>query len=148
MRDLVFLGYLALLFGMGLKRPFLLVLIYAYIDIVSPQRLSYFLLNSIPISAIAFALAFGAWLAIDDKRDSRFSWRQGIMVVFLGWCFYTTFGADFPVEAAAKWGWVWKSLIFAIFLPLTLRTRLRLEALTLVMVLCASSLIKIGRAHV
>ena len=37
MRDLVFLGYLALLFGMGLKRPFLLVLIYAYMEIGRAQ---------------------------------------------------------------------------------------------------------------
>lgn len=37
-----------------------------------------------------------------------------------------------------------ESLVFAIFLPLTLRTRLRIEALALVMVLCASSIIVTG----
>ena len=71
MRDLCFIVFLALMMGISLKRPFLFVLVYAYIDIVSPQRLSYFLLNSIPISAIAFAFAFLGWAAIDDKRDSR-----------------------------------------------------------------------------
>lgn len=144
MRDLVFVAFLAAFMGLGFKRPFLFVLAYAYIDIVSPQRLSYFLLNSIPISLIAFALAVGAWMVADDKRDSRFTWRQGLMLLLLIYCGYTTLHADFPVEAAAKWGWVWKALIFAIFLPLTLRTKLRIEALSLVMVLCASSIIITG----
>ena len=61
MRDLFFLAFLGAFGLMGLKRPFLLVALYAYIDIVSPQRLSYMLLNAIPISAIAFALV---WIVI------------------------------------------------------------------------------------
>jgi putative inorganic carbon (HCO3(-)) transporter len=39
---------------------------------------------------------------------------------------------------------VWKALVFAIFLPFTLRTRLRLEGLLLFMVLSASSIIVVG----
>lgn len=141
MRDLFFLGFLGLFFLMGLRRPFLLVAVYAYIDIVSPQRLSYFLLNSIPISAIAFALMVGTWLLLDDKRDCRFSFRQGLMLLLVAWCGYTTFTADFPVEALTKWNWVWKAIIAGIFLPLVLRTRLRIEALCLFMILCASTII-------
>lgn len=144
MRDLFFLGFLGLLFLLSFRRPFLFVLVYAYVDIVSPQRLSYFLLNAIPISAIAFAGAFGWWLLIDKKTDARFSARQGLLLLLLFWCAFTTVNAAFPAEAASKWGWVWKALVFAIFLPLTLRTRLRMEALALVMVLCASSIIVTG----
>src|SRR5690606_20465484 len=55
-----------------------------------------------------------------------------------------TLVADFPVEAAEKWAWVWKALVFALFLPLTLRTRLRFEAVTLFMVLSAASIIITG----
>lgn len=144
MRDVFFLAFLAAFMGLSLRRPFLFVLVYAYIDIVSPQRLSYFLLNSIPISAIAFGFAFLTWAAVDDKRDSRFSWRQLLMLMLLGWCLYTTSHADFPIDAAQKWAWVWKALVFAIFLPLTLRTRLRIEALALTLVLCASTIIVNG----
>lgn len=141
MRDLFFVAFLGAFFLFGLRRPFLLVAVYAYIDIVSPQRLSYFLLNSIPISAIAFALAVGAWLLVDKKADCRFSFRQFLLLLLLAWCGYTTATADFPLNAHTKWEWVWKAMIFAIFLPLTLRTRLRLEALALFMVLCASTII-------
>jgi len=144
MRDLFFVAFLAAMFGLSLKRPFILVLIYCYIDIVSPQRLSYFLLNSVPISLLAFAGALGAWLLIDDKADCRLSRRQGVMALLLLYCGYTTMHADFPIEAAHKWGWVWKALLFAMFLPLTLRTKLRIEALALMLVLCAGTIIIVG----
>jgi probable O-glycosylation ligase (exosortase A-associated) len=143
-RDLVFVAFLAALFGMGLRRPFVLVLAYVYVDIVSPQRLTYILLNSIPISMIAAALVVGGWLIADDKKDSRFAPRQGLIVLLLLYCWGTTMTADFPVEAHDKWDWVWKALAFAAFLPLTLRTRLRIEALLLFMILSASSIIIIG----
>ncbi len=141
MRDLFFIVFLAAMFGLGLKRPFILVLVYSYIDIVSPQRLSYYLLNSIPISLIAFAAALGAWLVFDNKADCRLSRRQGVMALLLVYCWWTTMHADFPVQAATKWDWVWKALLFAMFLPLTLRTKLRIEALALTMVLCAGTII-------
>ena len=141
MRDLFFLAFLGVFFLMGFRRPFLLVAVYAYIDIVSPQRLSYFLLNSIPISFIAFGAMVGAWLVMDDKKDCRFSARQALMLVLLAWCGYTTMTADFPVEALTKWNWVWKAIIAGVFLPLVLRTRLRIEAMTVFMILCASTII-------
>lgn len=144
MRDLVFVAFLLGMGGIALKRPFLFVLLYMYIDIVSPQRLTYFLLNSIPISALAFAAACGLWLIADSKEGSRFTWRQGLMLILLLYCWYTTGHADFPVEAGDKWSWVSKSLIFGIFLPLALRTRLRIEAAVLTIIFCASSIIVTG----
>ncbi len=130
--------------GMGLRRPFLLVLVYVYIDIVAPQRLTYYLLNAIPISLVSVVLAVGAFALADDKRDSRFAPRQGMIVLLLVYCWLTTMAADFPVEAQDKWGWVWKALAFAAFLPSTLRTRLRIEALLLFMVVSAASIIIVG----
>jgi len=144
MRDLVFVGYLCLILLLAFKRPFIFTLIYAYIDIVAPQRLSYFLLNSIPLSLIVFGLAVLGFLISDDKKDVRISPRWALMILLLGYCGYTTTIADEPVFALEKWSWVWKALVFAAFLPLTLRTRLRIEALALTMVLCASALIVTG----
>ena len=144
MRDLAFVAFLAAFLALGFKRPFLFVLAYAYIDIVAPQRLSYWMLNAVPISLIVFGLAFLGWLIADDKKDMRVSFRQGVMLLLFLWCAYTTRTADFPIDAQGKWEWVWKALVFAMFLPLTLRTKLRIEALGLMMVLCASSIIITG----
>jgi probable O-glycosylation ligase (exosortase A-associated) len=143
-RDLVFVAFLLAFFGMGFRKPFIFVLVYAYIDIVSPQRLTYLLLNSVPISLIAVGLAVLGWVAMDDKKDTRVAPRQLMIVALLGYCFYTTLNADFKVEALDKWDWVWKALAFAAFLPLTLRTKLRIESLLLFMILSAASIIIVG----
>ncbi len=144
MLDLALTGFVLGFMALGLRRPFLWVLAYLYIDVVAPQKISYFLLASIPISLIAFIAAFGGWLLADDKTNSRFGFRQGLILLLLIYCGLTTMTADFPVEAAAKWGWVWKALVFAMFLPLTLRTRLRIEVAALVMTLAAASIIITG----
>lgn len=144
MLDLALGGFAAFMLAMGIRRPFLWVLAYLYIDILMPQKFSYFLLSSIPISLITFVAAFGGWLIADDKKDSRFTMRQALILMLLVYCGITTLNADFPEQALTKWEWVWKALLFAIFLPLTLRTRLRLEAVALVMVLTAGAIIISG----
>lgn len=144
MRDLVFVAFLLAFIGTGFKRPFLFVLAYVYIDIVAPQRMTYYLLNSVPLSLIVFVLAVGGYLIADDKTDSRFAPRQGLLMMLLVYCGYTTLVADFPQAALEKWDWVWKALIFAIFLPFTLKTKLRIESLALVMILSAASIIITG----
>ncbi len=141
MLDLAITGFTLALLAAGLRRPFIWVLAYLYIDILSPQKISYHLLAALPISLIAFVLAFGGWLLVDPKIDSRFTLRQGLIAVLLVYCGMTTLTADFPVQALAKWSWVWKALVFAVFLPLTLRTRLRIEAAALVMVLSVGAII-------
>ena len=136
MRDLFFVGYLGLLMLMAFKRPFLFTLVYAYIDIIAPQRLSYFLLNSIPLSLILFGIGAGlllsqlgnviflGFLVSDDKRDVRVSPRWALLLVLLAYCGYSTTVAVEPLAAQEKWSWVWKALVFAAFLPLLLKTKL------------------------
>ena len=144
MRDLAFVGFLLALWAAGFRRPFLFVGAYVYIDIVSPQRLTYLLLNSVPISLIAVALMVLGWAVADDKRDVRVAPRQGLILLLLAYCYATTQAADFPAEAAEKWEWVWKNLAVGAFLPLMLRTRLRIETLLLFIVLSAASIIIVG----
>lgn len=141
MLDLGLAAFLACFLLLGFKRPFLWVLCYLYVDIVAPQVISWGVLAKVPISLITFAAAFLGWLVFDDKRDSRFTLRQGLLLLLLVYCAISTVTAVHPAEAALKWAWVWKALIFAIFLPFTLRTRLRIEAVALVMVLSAAALI-------
>ncbi len=141
MLDLVFLAFIGYVLVLGLRRPFLWVLLYVYIDILAPQRIGYSAIASLPVSLIAFAAAFGGWIALDRKEGARFTLRQGLMALLLVYCFWTTGHADFPVEAATKWDWVWKALLFAIFLPLTLTTRARIEGLALVLLLSVATIV-------
>lgn len=135
MLNLFLTAFVAAFLAAGVRKPFLFVLAYAYIDIAAPQKVSWGFLQSIPISLIAFVGAVTAWAVAEDKSGIRFSPRQLLLLLLLIYCGLSTRTADFPEEALEKWAWVWKALVFAMFLPLTLRTRLRIEAFTLIMVL-------------
>jgi probable O-glycosylation ligase (exosortase A-associated) len=140
MRDVFFLLFLLATLFMAVKRPFLFILAYCYVDIVAPQRLSFFLLNTIPLSQIIFFFAIGSWLVADKKKGMQIDHLQVVLILLLAYCGVSTVYAEFPVEGASKWDWVWKALLWSIFLPLVLTTRLRLEALALTMVLSAGTL--------
>ena len=141
MIDLGLFLFIAGLLLFGIRRPFVWVLAYIYIDTLAPQDIGWRLVASLPVSLIAFCAAFGGWLLADPKHGARMGLRQWLLVVLLLWCALTTANADFPLEAAHKWSWVWKALVFAIFLPLTITTRLRFEAVVLTMVLTAGAII-------
>jgi len=118
MLGLVFLAFAGYILLLGVRRPFLWVLLYVYIDILAPQRIGYSIITDIPVSLIAFGAAFVGWLLLDRKEGGRFTLRQFLMLIFLCWCWYTLQGTPFPDSAYYKWDWVWKALLFAMFLPL------------------------------
>lgn len=141
MVDLALTLFVFAVLALGMRKPFLWVLAYLYVDILAPQKIGWLILAKIPISFIAFVAAFGGWLIADAKTGSRFTFRQWLILALLLYCGFTTLRADYPVEALHKWDWVWKALLFGLFLPLTLRTRLRIEAAALVMALSAGAII-------
>lgn len=147
MTELFLLGFFVVLLLTGLKHPFVWVLLYLYIEIVSPGKVGTQLLASIQMSLIAFGAMVGGWLLFDQtKSKARFGLRQVLICVLLLYCYVTTSMADFPISAADKWSWVWKSLIFAAFLPLTLTSRLRIEGVILIYVLALAVIVINGGA--
>ncbi|MEM1052606.1 MAG: DUF5935 domain-containing protein, partial [Pseudomonadota bacterium] len=141
MIDLIFLAFIGFVLALGFKRPYLWVLLYVYIDILAPQLIGYGIIKSVPVSLVAFGAAFVGWILFDRKEGASFSARQFLMLALLLYCFFTLQFADFPEEAATKWDWVWKALVFAIFLPFTITTRTRIEALALTMVLAVAMIV-------
>ncbi|WP_233996644.1 DUF5935 domain-containing protein, partial [Erythrobacter sp. HI0074] len=87
MLDAALFLFVMTLFALGLRRPFVWVLAYLYIDILAPQKIGWTLTPMLPISFIAFMLAFAGWALVDAKSQIRFTLRQGILIAFLGWCF-------------------------------------------------------------
>jgi len=141
MSDVMVTLFMMAFLALGLRKPFIWVLAYLYVDIVQPQNITYHFLNALPLSLIVFVLAVGGWVAVDRGQARGISFRQVLMVLLLVYCGISTQMAVFPSAAAAKWDWVWKALVFAIFMPFTLGTRLRLEAAALVMVLAVGSIL-------
>lgn len=145
MRDLFLLGFLFVLIAAAFARPYLMTMAYIYVDLVQPQRITYYLLNAAPISLIMAILAVLFFLLFDDKRNLRFGRIQMLMTVWLVWVTITTiFVAQLPEPAWVKWDSSWKAIGFGIFLPFVLRTRLRIEAALFFLVLCVGTITVVG----
>ena len=144
MLDVAVTAFVAAILIMGIRRPFIWVLSYLYVDICSPQKFTYHFLAGAPLSMITFCLAVISWALVDRESRGRFTFRQVLILLLLIYCGLSTHTAQFPDAAAEKWAWVWKALVFGMFLPLTLRTRLRVEAAVLVMVVSAAAIILSG----
>lgn len=140
MRDIFIVLMLLFLFAAACKRPFLMTLAYLYVDIVQPQEISYYLVNSVPVSLIFGAGAVLFFLLFDDKRHLHFGRLQALMLLFLAWITFTTFNAQLPEYAWVKWDPAWKAIVFGAFLPFVLRTRQRIEAALLFIVISAGAL--------
>ena len=145
MTEIFLLGFFAAVLLLGIRRPFLWVLLYLYVDILSPNKIGTQILVAIPMSLIAFVMVFAGWLFFDPtKRDARFGIRQALIVILMLYCLGTTYTAVFAETAWEKWEWVWKTLVFAAFLPMTLTTRLRIEAAVLFNFLALATIVVNG----
>ena len=49
MLDLVFIAFIGFVLLLGLRRPFLWVLLYVYIDILAPQRIGYSIITEVSV---------------------------------------------------------------------------------------------------
>jgi hypothetical protein len=94
--------FVLLMLALGLRRPFIWVLLYLYIDILAPQKFAGAQLASIPISLVAFVLAVVGWAFFDDKTRVRFSMRQALILLLLVYCGISTQMADFPMRRRAN----------------------------------------------
>ncbi|NMW32463.1 putative O-glycosylation ligase, exosortase A system-associated [Altererythrobacter sp. RZ02] len=141
MLDLALFGFLMAFLAIGFRRPFVWVLAYIYVDILAPGKMGFTIMPAISPSLLTFVAAFAGWLLTDPKKGAKFTFRQGLIAALLFYCWWTTSQADFPEFAATKWDWVWKAMFFAIFLPLTLTTKLRIEAALLTMVITVSAIV-------
>ena len=61
MLDLVLIAFIGFIAALGLKRPFLWVLLYIYVDIVIPQKIGWGFINALPLSMMVFKVSPGPY---------------------------------------------------------------------------------------
>lgn len=135
MRDLFLLGVYCAFIFLGMRRPFVLILGYVWVDIFTPQLLAYGFLTNVPVSLLLGAIIFLTMLFRSQKPPIRI--RSGTVLVglFAIWATVTLSWAVVPDAAFAKWSWAIKSVAFSCLIPYFFRNRVQLEALVWTFVL-------------
>jgi putative inorganic carbon (HCO3(-)) transporter len=128
LRSLWLLFIYASFLGLSTAAPFVATLGYVWVDTFGPQNVSYILLNQIPVAMIMGAVAVGGYVLLDRRSPPPLSAQTALMIAMLIWVNLTMIWAQAPVAAWEKWDWAVKTLAFATFIPLVIRSRVQIEA--------------------
>ena len=108
---------------------------YVWVDIFTPQLISYGLLSSIPVSLLLGIMIALSLLRLPPSPDVRLRVVTILVVVFSIWMTISLSWAVVPDAAYVKWNWAIKSVAFSCLLPLFFRNRVQIESLVWIFVL-------------
>jgi probable O-glycosylation ligase (exosortase A-associated) len=144
MRSLVLtLLYLFFLIA-GCSAAFVLALGYIWVDLFSPQQVSFAIIDQLPLSMIIGTTALMFYLLFDRRHPPRFGLGLSLIMLWAIWITLTTLWAAMPAAAWVKWNWAIKTVVFAGFLPFLIRSRVQIEAMIVTILLSLSGTIIAG----
>ena len=119
--------YLSFL-GLGITTPFVMTLGYVWVDTFQPQSVAYFILNELPVAFIMGAGAVVTYFALDRRSPPPLMLPTICQIMLAAWMTTTLLWAEIPDRAWVKWDWAFKTMAFAAFIPLVIRSRVQIEA--------------------
>lgn len=140
MRSLFLLLVLATFIALGVSAPFVMALGYVWVDIVTPHRISYSLIEGVRLSQIVGILAVISLFLHGPRKPPQLPPLFWLLVLWMTWITTTTTWAYFPEPAWEKWAWAVKAVAFGAFIPFVFRTRVQLESLVLIIIFSLSCL--------
>jgi probable O-glycosylation ligase (exosortase A-associated) len=126
-RDLYIAMIYAAVFILGFGAPFVFSLGYVWVDMFTPQDVSWYLSN-VPVALIMGGAAFASYFLFDRESPPRLSAITLLTLAMAGWVTLTTTWAVAPDAAWTKWDWAFKTVAFSAFMPYVFRTRVQIEA--------------------
>jgi probable O-glycosylation ligase (exosortase A-associated) len=120
----LYVGFLVL----GTAAPFVLTLGYAWVDTFRPQAVAMIILNQMPDALIMGIAAIVGYVVVDRRSPPRITLATALTVLMALWVTVTLIWAVAPDAAWSKWNWAFKTVIFAAFIPFTIRSRVQIEA--------------------
>lgn len=135
MRNLFLFGVYCSFFFFGLRAPFILVLGYVWVDIFTPQLLSYGFLNETPVSMLLGVAIMLSMLRLPASPDVKLRAVTILVGLLAIWMTLSLTWAVVPDAAWIKWNWAIKSVAFSCLVPFFFRNRVQIESLVWIIVL-------------
>lgn len=118
--------------------PFAGVLIYKWLEYLTPRDTYFVTLLPDDLSLVVAAFTFLMWLVREKKTLPRAPLVLGLLIAFFLWTNFTSLFALVPDAAAFKWERTVKVIGFSILAAQMMSTRPRLEAFVWVQVICVA----------
>ena len=118
-----------------LRRPYIGVLMYVWISVMNPHRLTWGFALDFPFAAIIAGVTLVSCVFSKDLRRPPVNGLTVTLLVFAAWTGVTTLYALYPPQSYALWSILMKTLIMAFLIPMLFHREDRLRQLLWVIVL-------------
>lgn len=115
-----------------LWRPWIGVLMWYWIGLMNPHRLTWGFMYDIPAAMLVGVTTLGALAIARDRRMPPFTRETALLLLMMAWFTLTTMNAWVPSMAWAYWAQAMKVLGFTLLTTMLVHGRLRTEWLLLV----------------
>lgn len=134
MRDILLMSILLASVPLILYRPWVGILMWYWVGIMNPHRLTWGFMHDFPIAMMVAAVALTAFIIARDRQSLPFTREVCLLAAMAAWFTLTTYHAWVPDEAWDYWAQFMKILLFTAVTPILIYGRKRVEALILVIV--------------
>ncbi len=129
MRDIALFVFVFSLLPFVFKRPFIGVLMFTWMSLMNPHRLTYGAAFDFPFAAVIVVVTLLSLLA--SKQEKKFPVTPAVVVLllFVAWMNLTTLAAMEPVRAWTEWNRVMKTMFLLMVILIAVNTKEEIQAL-------------------
>lgn len=129
MRDLLLLGFIAILLATAIRFPFVGLLTWAWFTVMTPHQLAYDVFG-LPLNMLIAAVTIGAFTYGGEIKNIRFGPISILIILFAGWLCLAQFFSYLPENSAIFHDRLMKTILFILLCIWGTTTKLRFHALT------------------
>jgi probable O-glycosylation ligase (exosortase A-associated) len=109
------------------KRPWIGILLWCWLSYMNPHRQAWGFAYDMPFAFICAIVTITAFVFSKEKKEMVWSRETVLLLMFVGWMFFTTFFSFYPDLAWAQWEKVWKIQLMVFLTAMIIKERKHLH---------------------
>ena len=109
------------------KRPWIGIMLWCWLAYMNPHRQTWGFAYDMPFAFICAIVTITAFLFSKEKKEMVWTRETVLLLMFVGWMFFTTFFSFYPELAWIQWEKVWKIQLMVFLTALIIKERQHLH---------------------
>jgi len=109
------------------KRPWIGIMLWCWLGYMNPHRQTWGFAYDMPFAFICAIVTIVAFVFSKEKKEMVWTRETVLLLMFVGWMFFTTFFSFYPELAWIQWEKVWKIQLMVFLTALIIKERQHLH---------------------
>jgi len=109
------------------KRPWIGIMLWCWLGYMNPHRQTWGFAYDMPFAFICAIVTIVAFVFSKEKKEMVWTRETVLLLMFVGWMFFTTFFSFYPALAWVQWEKVWKIQLMVFLTALIIKERQHLH---------------------